>query len=213
MSYDLVVTLGDSWPAGAELDTGEKTFGELIASHYNAEFYNVAEGGTSNFHLMLQLKKLLSMPDVKDKNVLAIFFITHHSRSLSIENGKVKSLTVHNEDEYYKNFTDETSIFMHNILFSSLQNVCKVNNISDKYIFGWTKFELDNIVDKNKFFNNGETTCLNMFKVYENDPTDDPNFIYYDYNHYIRPKVDHPNQLGHKTIANNLINWINNAKN
>lgn len=213
MSYDLVVTFGDSWPAGAELNNNEKTFGELVAESYNAKFYNFAELGTSNFHLMLQLKKFLLLEEIKNKNILAIFFITNYSRLLVIENGKIKSVSVHNEDEYYKTFTDDSAIFMNNILLSSLQHLCKSKNISDKYIFGWIKFAIDEIVDENKFYNKGQTTCLNMFKVNENDPTDDPNFIYYDHNHYIRPNVCHPNQLGHRTIANNLINWINNAKN
>ena len=69
-----LVTFGDSWPWGAELNATEKPFGFWIAEDLGYEFENCAEEGTSIEHMILQLQKYTA----KNKmDTTAIFFITN----------------------------------------------------------------------------------------------------------------------------------------
>lgn len=214
--FDSVVTFGDSWPAGVELLPGEKTFGQLISTHYDSKFYNCSEPGTSNEHMLLQLDSFLknNKQDI-EKNTCAVFFLTEALRTIfwdkeqqvrclrGIDNGI-------GAEVYYKHIhSNELDIFRANQCLLALQRMCQQHNLNDFYVLGWSKFPIMlSGIDLNKVYQQGNSTCLDMFKIFETDPTDDPNFIYYDYNHYIRPNQCHPNQLGHQTIANNLIKWI-----
>ena len=214
MNFDNVVVFGDSWPAGEELQPGENTFGEIIANHYSSKFYNYAQPRTSIEHMLLQADNFLkNKTQIIEQTTCAVFFLTDIGRSIFWDSNKqIKSIRAANGDHnyYYKQIhSEELAIFRANQALLALQRMCQVHNLHDFYIVGWTKCPmLLSGTDLNKIYQQGNSTCLNMFKVYDNDPTDDPNFIFYDYNHYIKPNQCHPNQLGHQTIANNLIQWI-----
>jgi hypothetical protein len=214
MNFDNVVVFGDSWPAGEELKPGEKTFGEIIANHYNSKFYNYAQVCTSIEHMLLQADDFLkNKTQIIKQTTCAVFFLTDIARSIFWDSNKqIKSIRVIGDVNkyYYKQiYSEELATFKANQALLAVQRMCQVYDLHDFYIVGWTKFPmLLSGTDLNKVYEQGNSTCLDMFKVYDNDPTDDPNFMYYDYNHYIRPNQCHPNQLGHQTIANNLIKWI-----
>lgn len=206
--FERVITFGDSWPAGAELNADEKPFGALIADALNLKFTNFAQQGTSIDHMVLQLQQAI---DLKYKNCLAIFFLTECSRTICFnDNGRPQNSLKTNYDENYIRYlyNDHLGHFRANVALLTLQSMCKAAGITDYYIHGWTKFPITLTgIDRSKIFDGG--TCLNLFKIYDTDPTDDPEFINYDYNHFIKPNVCHPNQLGHKKIANELLSWIN----
>jgi hypothetical protein len=209
--YDCVVSFGDSWPAGVELLPHEKTYGELIAEYFDAEFVNCAVPASSIEALVWQLQKFLDRPK-SYQNILALFFLTDYSRTIKFDRlGKPVDVFKDRFHEHYIKYiyNDSLGVFKANMCLHTLQHMCLAANIDDRYVMGWTKFPLRlHGINKEKILAQGTVSCLNMFKVYDNDPTDDANFIYYDYNHYIRPNQCHPNQLGHQTIADQLVTWI-----
>ena len=110
---------------------------------------------------------------------------------------------------YVDTYSPEVQEFRANMVMLCLQSICRQFSLQDFYIAGWEKFAITLPgIDASKIYDGGQTHCLNFFKVHDNDPTDDPRFIFYDYNHFIRPNACHPNQLGHQTIADKLYEWI-----
>ena len=219
-NIETVVTFGDSWPAGTELSDNHEPFGDLIAQHYrntnkSLRFTNYAVPGTSIDHMIIRLDSFIK--NESTQNTLAIFFLTDYSRSIIWKNNKFETVLVNNDDDstYWKNYySDEYGIFRANQALLTLQHMCKQYQINDYYIVGWTKFPLTlSGIDKDKIFEQGNKSCLNLFKIRDDDNTDDSSFIFCDYNYYIKPNVCHPNLLGHQTISANLINWIDHNEN
>jgi len=204
-----VVTFGDSWANGAELPDGHESYGEIIAQHYKANFKNYAQNATAIDNMILQLDKFIKTTD-STKNTLALFFLTEKQRAIMWESKKLKQVNVLTEKWYSANMsTEEYENFRANEAIVTLQRMCQQSGIIDYYIMGWVKFPLTlSGIELDKIFEKGQKTCLNLFQIRKNDPTDDPNFIFYDYNYYIKPNVCHPNMLGHQVIADNLISWI-----
>jgi hypothetical protein len=203
-----LVTFGDSWPAGAELADNELTFGKIIADYYSAEFFNFAEPGSAIDNMILQLDKYIKTCEIN--NLLAVFFLTDISRALFWRNRKLDSIHPLDRDSWYTKYmySNELNHFRANEAVLTLQRMCERYKIKDYYIMGWTKFPLTlSGIDHNKIYEHGTQTCLNMFG------SDDSNFIYSKENQYVRPNADHPNQLGHRLIAQNLIAWIEKNEN
>ena len=138
--------------------------------------------------------------------------MTDYNRTVRFENDGTLSATIGAtyERNYIKYlYNDFLGVFKANLAISTLQNMSRHLGFYDLYVMGWTKFPLQlHGIDVTKFYNNGDTTCLDLFKVYDNDPTHDPKSIYYDYKIYISPNICHPNQRGHHKIASELIKWI-----
>ena len=203
-----LLVFGDSWPAGAELLDGEKTFGEILSIKLGVDFVNYSQQSTSLEHMLLQLQKFIDSGNDYSKTK-CLFFLTSKTRSIYYNGKKWLSLTS-NDAHYVHLYSSELALLRSNMVVLCLQSICKQFGIDDYYIGGWEKFEVMLPgINLDKIYDQGNTHCLNFFKIYENDPTDDANFIFYDYNHFIKPKICHPNQLGHETIANKLYEWMN----
>lgn len=199
-----LVTFGDSWPAGAELLPEEKTFGQILAEKLNRSFCNYSKNATSLEHMVLQLDSFVRTNPV---DTMCVFFLTSSSRSIAYK--KDRWLEVSGSKEYENLYSEQLSKFRANMVMICLQSICRKYNLQDFYIAGWEKFPIVlSGIDSSKIYDSGNTHCLNFFKVNDTDPTDDPNYIFYYHNHFIRPKVCHPNQLGHQTIAEKLYEWI-----
>ena len=223
-----LVVFGDSWAYGDELTEYEKPYGQLIAEHLGYNYFNYARIGSSIPALVLQLKKYIN--DHPDEDTTAIFFLTDYSRTVAWENEKEINVIAsgapgdkdavwfdtHLDSDYYKFYHDEFGIFQAENILMALQFICKRYNIKDYYIIGWTKWDIDTIgVDVDKIYMEGKKSCLELFSD-EDDPINPPIkksitqfYNLYNYDKFIAPKACHPNQLGHKTIANALIEWIN----
>ena len=53
----VLLTLGDSWPGGVELQSTDRCYGETLKQLLEFdEFYNYGQGGSSNEHMILQLQ-------------------------------------------------------------------------------------------------------------------------------------------------------------
>jgi len=206
--FERVITFGDSWPAGAELLQGHQTFGEILAKSLNIEFNNFAQESSSIDHMILQLQHAIESN--KHSNSLAIFFLTECSRTICFDKTGTPLnplRTRHDEDYIRYLYNDHLGHFRANVALLALQSMCKTAGVTDYYIHGWTKFPITLTgIDTDKIFDRG--TCLNLFKTLDTDPTDDPDFRFHKHNRYIKPNISHPNQRGHRKIAEELLDWL-----
>ena len=78
----ILLTLGDSWPEGAELNFGDKRYGELIQDVLGYDkFYNYGSAGASNEDMMYQLQRYIAESHEPGNRVTAVFFLTNPARS------------------------------------------------------------------------------------------------------------------------------------
>lgn len=206
--FERVITFGDSWPAGAELIPGSRVFGKVMADTLNIEFDNFAQESTSIDHMILQLQQSIELD--KHHNSLAIFFLTECSRTVCFDKTgtPVNPFRTRYDQDYIRYlYNDYLGHFRANVALLALQSMCKTAGITDYYIHGWTKFPITLAgIDTDKIFDRG--TCLNLFKTLDTDPTDDPDFRFHKHNRYIKPNISHPNQRGHRKIAEELLDWL-----
>lgn len=200
-----LVTFGDSWPAGAELQHNEQPFGKLLADRLGCNFVNCAEPATAIDNLIFQLDNYIKSSKIH--NTVAVFFLTDMSRAVVYKDKKLSQVQPLYEDQWYLQYlySEELSTFRANVAVLALQQMCTVAGIEDRYVMGWTRFPIMfSGIDLNKIYDQGRTTCLNLFGGADGDT----NYIYHKDNQYIRPNQDHPNQLGHQCIADTLYEWI-----
>lgn len=195
---------GDSWPAGAELNTNEQTFGEIIAKKLNKKFYNFSECSTSIYHLLLQFKK--SIP-LLDKNSQLIFFLTSPVRDIIFEEGLPMEVQPQNPqyNSYYTSmYSEELSTFKINTLILCLEKLCEKYQVDYYFIWGWDKVELWEEVNQARFFpkSASELFTKNFTNIIE---------LKNSKNQYIWPNGGHPNQSGHQLIADKFIDWYKNS--
>jgi lysophospholipase L1-like esterase len=208
----VLLTLGDSWPEGAELNGGQR-YGQLLqtALAYD-EFYNYGSAGASNEDMLYQLQRYMAESYQQDHEVTAIFFLTNPARTAHfprlfswespIEN-KLKQVYVHFHREEHEVMRSSATV-------SALQAWCKNLGFDDYYFAGWVRYPVWLPgVDLDKIWAQGNETAADWFGATRHngehllDVTD---------NIYIRPNFAHPNQLGHQLIADKLAAWITRAR-
>ena len=201
-----LVTFGDSWPWGAELQDDEKPYGYWIANELNLEFRNYSNEGTTIEHMILQLDEYIK--NNKD-DTIAIFFVTNPIRAM-YHDGKnfvshrptVKSKKT---NLYYETLqSDILDNHRSNVFVLALQKMCSKFKIKDYYLEGWSniKWNLQGI-DLEKFYNK---TAMDILGAQLNNRTIE--LSKYQQNKYIKPNKYHPNENGHKKIAEELSKWI-----
>ena len=202
-----LVTFGDSWPWGAELNATEKPFGFWIAEDLGYEFENCAEEGTSIEHMILQLQKYTA----KNKmDTTAIFFITNPIRTMHYQGGqwltyRPTGQKTAGHEAYYKYVqSDKLDYHRAQVFILALQRICQQNNIKDYYIEGWTNIDWNYTgIDTLKMY---PRTATQILDVDLNPRTSE--ISKYQQSQYIKPHKYHPNELGHKRIAEELLQWI-----
>jgi lysophospholipase L1-like esterase len=203
----VLLTLGDSWPEGAELGNGLR-YGEILRDRMQYdEFYNFGSGGASNEDMLYQLQEYISKHHAQDKQVTVIFFLTnpartaHFPRFMSWENAD------HVMKEIYLHFhKHEHEIMRASATVGALQAWCNQLGFDDYYFSGWVRYPnwLPGI-NIYKIWAQGNETAADWFGASKHngehllDVGDNP---------YICPNFAHPNQLGHNLIADKLQNWI-----
>lgn len=203
---DLFV-FGDSWPQGAELKPGEKTFGEIIAKNLDFNFNNRAIPSTGIPHLILQVQEVVQQSkffNLNKNRSLFLFFLSSPLRDLIWKEGKNIGLNpTHPEDvEWYAKYSsDELIEYRTNTTLLALQKICSYYQIQSFFVWGWDKVDLWPEIDTTNFY---PISCAEMF-------TDNYTTIINlknSKNKYIWPNGGHPNQLGHQLIADNLSKFI-----
>lgn len=202
----ILLTLGDSWPQGAELGSGRR-YGEILQDVMGFDqLLNYGSGGASNEDMLYQLQKYLEIHNSQD-SVTAIFFLTnpartaHFPRFLSWDNADT-----HSKQIYTHFHTREHEIMRSSMAVSALQKWCSAFNIRDFYFAGWVRYERWMPgVDLARIWAQGQETAADWFGASDHNGE---HLINVENNQYIRPNFAHPNQLGHQLIADRLQHWI-----
>ena len=202
-----LVVFGDSWPYGAELKAGEKTFGELLHEKLGTDsFVNCSQEGTSIDHLVVQLKQYMSQADVGTD--IAVFFISNPIRYMIHKKGNWdtirptgdKSMNTRFYYEYLQ--SDELDNHRANTCILALQNMCRYSTtiVKDIYLEGWSAIDWSYpSINKQKFL---PKSALQMFEANMNNQTNE--LVKNQRNPFIYPNKYHPNQKGHTLIAEEL---------
>ena len=210
-----LVTFGDSWPQGGELEHPELPYGELLSDmlKFN-EYYNYGTAGASLEHMIAQL---IDFNSKNKKDVVAIFFLTNPARSIYWPSGMSWSWQSQERAHWPADAKDTIKeLFLHfhdhdntraNCTISLLQNMCKQLGYNDYYFSGWVRYNnwLPGI-NTDKIWKAGEETAADWFGATNHNGE---HLLDVSDNRYIRPKFAHPNQIGHELIAKTLADWIN----
>lgn len=206
---NVLLGFGDSWADGHELRYPEVKYLDILSQELDIPCLNFAKGSTSVPHLVLQLREFLDTKYDPSKKYTAIFFLTAQERTFfyNAENNIVHcSPQEAASDEkrepkiYYQLYTDQLGEFYLNTALLALQRLCAEYNIDDYYLPGWQEIRVWPEVKRvfphpvTNLFNNGEYRPL-LTMLHEK-------------NKYIWPNQGHPNQQGHRVIAQALKAWI-----
>jgi lysophospholipase L1-like esterase len=209
----ILLTLGDSWPEGAELNFGDKRYGELIQDALGYDkFYNYGSAGASNEDMMYQLQRYIAECHEPGNQVTAVFFLTNPARTVHFPrffsweadlNTKMKEVYLH----FYRK---EHEVMRSSTTVSALQAWCSNLGFDDYYFSGWVRYPawLPG-TNTNKIWAQGNETAADWFGASKHNGE---HLLDVKDNAYIRPNFAHPNQLGHELIANKLIGWISQTR-
>jgi hypothetical protein len=201
-----LLTFGDSWPRGAELQRNQQPYGHWLCQLLNYDnWQNFADGGTSLEHLILQLQEYLNVHDANDQ-VTAIFFLTNPVRTAYFKNNlHFRQTTSPGEQEQWLYFQDYVWLRA-SIAIAAAQQACRLHNIDDYYFSGWIKYDnLLPIVQQEKIWKMAKETVIDWFGA---DAVTGEFIDRIRHNQYVKPNLMHPNELGHKLIAERLASWI-----
>lgn len=217
----ILATFGDSWPAGAELLEHEQPYGYHLAQQLDREFYNYGRRATSIEHMLLKLTQFVNFKDRAGE--VAVFFVTDINRAMYFDQIDHSPQELHAHDindserdsadaakAYFKYIhSDHLALFRFSTTVLALQKICQEHNIDDYYFLGWSNINKNLClagIDWSKFYQEG---TANIVQSVFGDPGKQ------EYEFYITDKMrpyfnpgGHPNELGHKMIAQELANWI-----
>jgi hypothetical protein len=215
-----LLIFGDSWPHGDELDSKEVAYGNLLGQRlgiHNVKNYSAP--GTGISHMILQLQTALQNSQHKNTKKIAVFFLSGQERFMCYCDDRIVNLSLRGprinpennremiqrmNDLYYKYFyTDQMRDFFMNTNILALQFMCRTHGIEDYYIAGWQQFDFWPEVDVSKIYDQGQTSCRELLGMV----FDERDGVVHN-NPYFTPNRSHPNQLGHRLIADTLFDWI-----
>ena len=213
----VLATLGDSWPCGAELSKpNEVPYGEILKETLGYDkLVKICRGGASNEEMVLQLLQVPEQINPSDQ-VTVVFYLTNPARSMywpdsmswnwqSKERQHWPSDAKDTIKELFLHFHDN-DMLRNSLCISGLQSMCKFFGYQDYYFAGWVRYtEWLPCVDTSKIWKQGNETAADWFEATNHNGE---HLLDVENNKYIRPNFAHPNQLGHKLIAQKLANWI-----
>lgn len=207
----VLVTFGDSWPAGAELrDTGLR-YGEIIRDSMGFDqFYNYGMGGASNEDMMLQFQQHLREVYKPEHKTTAIFFLTNPGRTVHWPRF-MSNIT--SDPEFQKlilhMFSEEMITLRYNATVTTLQTWCNNFNIDYWWFAGWVRYNVWYPgVNLDRIWAQGKETAADWFGATRHNGE---HLLEVENNPYIRPNFCHPNRLGHELIAEKLMAWMKGA--
>lgn len=214
-----LITFGDSWPQGGELKGTDVPYGNLLHKQMNFDqFFNYGSAGASNEDTILQLIDYLENIHQPENDVTAIFFLTNPARTMHWP--RFMSWNSADEDRSHwpsdaKDTIKEVFLHFHNDNRDSIrssmsvvtcQQMCLSLGFDDYYFAGWVRYDhwLPG-VNTDKIYKAGEETASDWFGATDHNGE---HLLGVQDNQYIKPNFAHPNQLGHKLIAEKLASWI-----
>ena len=202
-----LVTIGDSWPAGAELQNLKDSFPSLLADHLELESINLSQSATSTDQALHRLLHVTE--NIKWDKTLILFCLSGISRSMYIDD---QPREIHPTsgtpiaNVYYKYIhSDELDRFnrIRNIL--SAQHYSNVVGSRILFVNNWDKTPEHCAIDQTLFYNKTLTEILDI-----DQKLDDADLNWYNLSKhkFISPNQWHPNVFGHSLIAKELGIWI-----
>ena len=156
--------------------------------------------------MITQLQQFLESRYDPNNQYTALFFITAQERQLLFrENGEPREMHVQEEGTYFGMFyTNRLGNFSLNTAIITLQAMCSKYNINDHYILGWQYPALWPEVDKNKFYDNGNTNAMNII----NGDNVRKRFDQLELTNHLGYTNGHPSIVGHRRIAHAWLKYI-----
>lgn len=212
MNQPVLLGFGDSWAAGHDLATDEKCYLQLVAEQLDIPYHNFAVGSSSVPHMIVQFQNFVETIYFPQNQYHAVFFLTAQERNFCYDqdNKQIVHLSPSSTPghDYYKMYNNELGEFVFNSAVLALQRLCHVYSIKDYYVSGWQINKLWPSIDRTKFWRQGQNAVTELFHDHKGFVNlldllkQRPKNLYFGSTH------DHPNQLGHERIAQELIDWI-----
>lgn len=210
-----LVSFGDSWPFGADLDDPiNQKYSALLAKRFNIPLLDFSQGSTSVQHLVLQFQQFIDTKYYPGHQYHAIFFLTAKARTFLYKDGTNEIMhcspqTAVNEGTfqevgYYQAYTDSLGDFNLNVTLMCLQRLCSVYGIDDYYTFGWETVPLWKSVDASKFYSHGQSAITIEFNPDHKHQGIEELMIAKNPCVWTAEHCGHPTELGHKKIADAL---------
>ena len=232
---NVLLTFGDSWPAGTKLASSDNAYPKIIASTLDMELIDLSARATSIEHVVSALFYFLENTHNPANTYTALFSLTDISRSMGYRAGDWEipardgfwkqcefTFEFHNSrktDEvtnfYYKHIhSTRLELYNYHKNVTLLKLLCEKYNIKDFYVHNWydPNFEFK-IVNKDRFYPHTLTQIINSKTYKEYIPTVIPEP---EQDKLKRPQHTglfigpdgHPNPAGHDRIAEVLAEWI-----
>lgn len=198
-----LIVFGDSWPAGAELQYPQKdSFPTILSQKLNLNCKNLSQRGTSIDHAV----SVFLETDLTESMVL--FCTTGYSRTLRI-NGQ-QLFEVHPTDPamewyYTRLYSDELGKLnrIKNCLL--VQEVCKNKGIPVYFVSNWDPTPSHVLLDHAQWY---PKTFMQMISAGSCNPDYEVDWSKVNRKYMIQ-RSSHPNEAGHRLIAEELYTWIN----
>lgn len=220
----MIFCFGDSWGAGAELKRGEKPFVYWLASALQADYKNFSKPGYSLGMILHTL--VVKHSDIK-KDDLVVIIIPPDARWYD-ENKEKGFYTLMNwqRDDYFKFLNRKTLEWFkyhHALFIYTIQKI--LNDIGCDYIMAHNYGQINETkkynlhIDYTKFLNNNDLSTLlsENNKIWLSYPDKLPPENLFDQDgppdnlfqgKYFEGCKSHPNELGHKRIAELILEKV-----
>jgi len=227
MKKKKILCFGDSWAAGAELNRDEYPFVHWFAEKFDLPYENYGKEGSSLAEILF---KIVTAPDISADDIVLVT-IPPDARSYDEENEQIITTTIYEGNSSYEAGRDLKPEFLHRSIFwfeyhhllfiNCIQKA--LDEIGCDYILMHTygilpsdeKYNLH--TNRKKFLSDQslswilselETECNNYPKgTYLSNvklnPTAPPDILFK--GKYFEGNFNHPNELGHKKIAELLL--------
>lgn len=197
-----LIVFGDSWPAGAQLQNPETdSFPAILAHKLNLNCKNLSQRGTSIDHAV----NLFLKTDLTESMVL--FCTTGYARTMRIDGQQL--CEVHPTDPamewyYTRLYSDELGKLnrIKNCLL--VQEVCKNKRIPVYFVSNWDPSPSDVLLDHSKW---SPKTFMQMIDAGACNPDAEVDWSKVN-RKYMIYYSSHPNEAGHRLIADELYTWI-----
>lgn len=235
---NILLTFGDSWPAGARLNDKSLAFPTLISNELGMDLLDLSEPATSIDHAVMAFFKFLENTYDSDNQYTALFCLTDPSRNMAwrpITSVPVRdaiwdhdSTTV--ELQIGNTFDELSQVYFKNIhsarleLFTYHKNVillkllCEKYNIRDFYAHNFYNPEFEfRVVNTDNVYPTTLRQILDCTPYKEFLPIQtSPEKIEQAHkaklmNNKLMLFGGHPSEAGHKRIADVLSDWIKNS--
>ena len=231
---NVLLTFGDSWPAGADLPDRNMAFPTLLASNLGMSLQDLSESATSIDHVVLAMFEFLENSYSSDNTYTALFCLTDASRNLAWTEGNhyiPARLDLWKSDCYAQELQINNRNVMSPIYFKHIhslrleqynyhKNVTLLKLLSDKYNI--TDFFVHNfynphfefkIVNTDKMYPGTLSSMIESADITEFVPNGNQDSIFprIKYRQFSNKKYllhGHPSVQGHELIAIKLTEWM-----